>query len=555
MPIHEDATLDHHDQIQDTPTLGDHATSIMEPAQPNTQELSTRPQRERHPPKHLQDYVCTLPIVTSLKSNFVSSSTTHPLSCYLSYSRFVPSHQIFSSQNERKSYTQAIKDPKWREAMEKEIVALEDNQTWSLQTLPPGKKPIGSKWVFKIKYKANGEIERYKARLVAKGYTQIEGLDYNETFAPVVKLTTVRCLLAVAAAKHWDLHQLDVTNAFLHGDLHEEVYMSPPPGLLKPEDTRVCRLRKSLYGLKQASRQWFEKFSTALVQFGFVQSKADHSLFTLRDGMTFTVVLVYVDDLIIAGNSPSKCQVLKTYLNDRFHIKDLGSLKYFLGLDVTRSPDGIMLCQRKYALDILEETGMLGSRPAHFPMEQQHHLSSEEGSLLPEPGQYRRLVGRLIYLTITRPEITYAVHILSQLLQKPRQPHLDAVTKVLRYLKNAPGQGLFFPTKNDFQLRGYCDSDWASCPTTRCSTSGYFTQLGQAPISWKTKKQVTVSRSSAEAEYRSMAFTTCELLWLRSLLQHLTVSHPQPVFLHCDNQAALYISANSIFHERKNTAR
>lgn len=188
--------------------------------------------------------------------------------------------------------------------MAEEIRALEDNKTWTIEKLPPGKRPIGCKWVYKVKRRADGTIERYKARLVAKGFTQVEGVDYHETFAPVAKLVTVRCLLSVAVDKKWEIYQMDVNNAFLHGDLDEEVYMHLPPGFLTPKTNAVCKLRKSLYGLRQASRNWFSKFAEALQHYGFHQSGADHSLFTYTRENTFHGVLVYVDDLIIVGNDP-----------------------------------------------------------------------------------------------------------------------------------------------------------------------------------------------------------------------------------------------------------
>ncbi|GKV19001.1 hypothetical protein SLEP1_g29301 [Rubroshorea leprosula] len=455
-----------------------------------------------------------------------------------------------SNEDEPKSFSQAIQNPKWRQAMEDEIAALEKNHTWTLEPLPPDKQPIGCKWVYKIKYKADGTIERYKARLVAKGFTQVEGLDYHDTFAPVAKLVIVRCLLAVASIRNWELHQLDVHNAFLHGDLDEEVYMQLPPGYGNKGEQRVCHLRKSLYGLKQASRNWFAKFTSALHSFGFQQSLCDYSLFTYRQGNNFLAVLVYVDDLIIAGNNSTLCQHLKDFLNSQFHIKDLGRLKYFLGIEVARHPSGIFLCQRKYTLDILFESGMLGAKPVSFPMEQKLKLTLDGGSPLPNPMQYRRLVGRLIYLTITRPEISFSVHILSQFMQAPTQLHLDAAMRVLRYLKSSPGQGIFLSSSSSLQLSGFCDSDWASCPTTRRSTTGYVTMLGTSPISWKTKKQSTVSRSSAEAEYRAMASIVSELLWLKALLHTLGVDHSKPMKLYCDNQAALHIASNPVFHER-----
>ncbi|RVW99485.1 Retrovirus-related Pol polyprotein from transposon RE1 [Vitis vinifera] len=280
------------------------------------------------------------------------------------------------------SYAEAASHSHWQEAMQSELAALEANHTWSLTSLPPGKKPIGCRWVYKIKLHSDGTIERFKARLVAKGYTQLK------------------------AAQNWSLHQLDVNNVFLHGDLHEEIYMSPPPAI-------------------QAA--------------GFVQSKADYSLFTCRKGKSFTALLIYVDDILITGNDANAIVALKQFLHSHFRIKDLGDLKYFLGIEVSRSKKGISISQRKYTLEILKDGGFLGAKPVNFPMEQNIKLS-DSGELLKDPSQYRRLVGRLIYLTITRPDITYSVHVLSRFMHAPRRPHMEAVLRVLRYLKNSPGQ-------------------------------------------------------------------------------------------------------------------
>nr|KYP65665.1 Copia protein [Cajanus cajan] len=326
--------------------------------------------------------------------------------------------------------------------------------------------------------------------------------------------------------------------------------MAIPPGYEVSDKRLVCRLQKSLYGLRQASRSWYAKLSQALIKFGFNQCHSNHSLFTYSSGSIFLVTLIYVDDLIIAGNDSNACASFKQYLNQCFHMKDLGTLTYFLGLELSRGNTGFCLCQRKYTLDIFKESGMLDCKPATFPMEQNHNLASDKGELFSDPPQYRRLIGRLIYLTITRPEITYSIHILSQFMQEPRQPHWEAAIRILKYLKSSPGQGILIPRHNDLKLEGFCDLDWASCPTTRRLISGYLMKLGSVPISWKTKKQTTISRSSSEVEYRAMTNATSEIIWLRGLLSALQVPCCDSTILHCDNQSAIHIANNPVFHER-----
>ncbi|GKA38963.1 putative RNA-directed DNA polymerase [Tanacetum coccineum] len=226
--------------------------------------------------------------------------------------------------------------------MKKEIHALESSGTWTLEDLPEGKRAIDLKWVYKIKYKPNGEIERYKARLVAKGFTQMEGVDYHDTFAPVVKLVTVQTILAVAVKMNWMMHRLDVNNAFLHGDLTEEIYMKIPQGFERGKDTKVCKLNKSLYGLKQASRNWYQNFTSTLNELGFKQSHADHSLFIYKTRNYFVAALIYVDDVIILGDDSKKIEETKTFLDKKFSIKDLGALKYFLGIEVAHTREGLV---------------------------------------------------------------------------------------------------------------------------------------------------------------------------------------------------------------------
>jgi len=269
--------------------------------------------------------------------------------------------------------------------LNEELRALEDNGTWELTTLPTGKSAIGWKWFYKTKLKSDGAIERYKATLVVRGFSQEYGLDYEETFAPAAKMTTVRAVLAVAAIKQWQAYQMNVSNAFLHGDLEEVVYIKPPAGYTGPACTivaqigsslkgnvkspRVCKLLKSLYGLRQAPLQWFAKLSSALLSYGFQQSKVDYNLFRKTIGDTYKAILVYVDDMIITGNEETEIVAVKSSLHSQFHMKDLGVLRYFLGLEVARSVKGIFICQRKYALELIHEVGLDNAKPLQVPMD------------------------------------------------------------------------------------------------------------------------------------------------------------------------------------------
>ncbi|MCH90967.1 retrovirus-related Pol polyprotein from transposon TNT 1-94, partial [Trifolium medium] len=319
------------------------------PTPPHTNPaLLRKSTRITKPPAYLnKHYYCNLlnadstihelPADTSISS----STCKYPLSSYLSYQNLSSAHHHYIANltniTEPTCYETAICDDNWRDAIKTELTALEKYNTWKLVPLPKHKHAIGCKWVFKVKLHANGTVERYKARLVAKGYTQTEGLDYMDTFSPVVKMTTIRLFLAIAAVKNWPLYQLDVNTAFLHGDLAEEVYMKPPPGLYLPSSNLVCKLQRSLYGLKQASRQWNTKLTETLLASGYTQSKSDYSLFTKQASTGFTVILVYVDDLVLGGNDDAEITSIKALLDAKFSIKDLGLLKYFLGFEVART--------------------------------------------------------------------------------------------------------------------------------------------------------------------------------------------------------------------------
>lgn len=368
--------------------------------------------------------------------------------------------------------------------MIEEIYALHKNDTWSLVSLPKNRQVVGCKWVYKIKRNADGSISRYKARLVAKGFNQIAGLDFSETFSPVVKQATVRVMLTIALAKGWTIRQLDVNNAFLNGTIEYEVYMQQPPGF---EDLKrpnlVCKLKRALYGLKQAPKAWFDKFKSSLQRNGFTSSKADNSLFFKFSQSPCLFVLVYVDDIIVTGSSNIEIQKLIYSLDTAFSLKDLGNLHYFLGIKVTTTATGLHLSQTKYINDLLKRANMDQSKPLPTPMISRVHLSATNGTPFEDSKQYRSLVGALQYVTITRPEIAFSVNKLSQYMQCPLDQHWKALKRVLRYLKGITTYGL-----NLLNLIGFSDSDWATDLDDKRSVSGICVFLGNNLVSWSSKK-------------------------------------------------------------------
>ncbi|KAJ0909446.1 putative RNA-directed DNA polymerase [Helianthus annuus] len=433
-------------------------------------------------PKRLEDFV-------------LNSKTKYSLDKVVKYSCLSMENLCFTTTlnktTEPTCYEEAANDPRWVEAMNKEMEALFRNNTWTLADLPQGRKAIGCKWVYRVKYKSNGEIERFKARLVAKGFNQREGLDFGETFSPVVKMVTIRSVITLAVHFKWPLYQLDVDNAFLHGSITEDVYMKLPQGYYSKSETKVCKLIKSLYGLKQAPRKWNERLTDVLLKSGFIQSKCDHSLFIMNKKDVTVFLLVYVDDIVLTGNSIAEIEHIKQVLNDTFKIKDLGVLKYFLGIEVLYDKDEICFSQRKYCLELLSEFGYLGCKPISTPIEQSYLVTSKvdkNQELLKNVTGFQKLIGKLIYLSLTRPDISYTVQFLSQFMHCPKEVHLSLALRLLRYLKLNPGKGISFKKSDKLDLFGYADSDWAKCLNTRKSVTGYCVFLGKSLVSWKSKK-------------------------------------------------------------------
>jgi len=358
-----------------------------------------------------------------------------------------------------------------------------------------------------------------------------------EQHAQVKKLSTRFIIIKTLHPK-----EDESNNAFLHGDLHEEIYIKLPPGIHTNIRNAVSKLNKSLYGLKQASRQWYAKLSEVLYRRGYKDSENDHSLFFKSQHDSVVFLAIYVDDILLIGNDEQEITSLKAFLDATFKIKDLGPAYFFLGIEVLQTHRGLLLTQRKFTMELLQEYDCLLSTPVICPLDYSSKLSLDEGPLLSDPTAYRRLVGKLNFLTNAHPDIAFSVQHLSQFLQQPREPHLlHAAFHVLRYLKKEPSLGISLNNSPTFDLLAYCDEDWAACSHSRRSVSGFVIFFANALISWKSKKQSIVSLSSAEAEYRSLRRVAAELAWLTRLLRELTITSITPIPVKTPNISRLTV--------------
>jgi hypothetical protein len=434
---------------------------------------------------------------------------------------------------EPKSFSEAVSCPeseKWWEAMREEMSSLESLGTWTLVEMSDSElkraKPLPTKWVFKIKLTDTGEIERYKARLVAKGFKQIYGIDYTEVYAPVSKYTTFRFLLAEAVEKNLHVHQLDVSTAFLHGDLKEVVHTVQPEGFHEGSPNVVCRLHKSLYGLKQAPKAWHETLTACLVSAGYRKGDADPSLYILcnSDQDPPTYLILYVDDILIASASLDCVAAAKSMLSQKFKVKDLGEAKFFLGMQVEQMRDAggvlqsVKLHNAKSVAELLRDFGHSDAIPKATPLETGAKLSKECGVPLPADNRYRELVGKILYLSNTvRPDLAYVSGVLSRFAAAPTSEHWKAGVRVLKYLAGTKDLGLVW-CKGGSAVHGFVDSDYAGDLDGRKSTSGSVFISGTAAISWSSKLQPVAALSTVEAEYISMCSGVQEALWLSKLV-------------------------------------
>jgi hypothetical protein len=431
--------------------------------------------------------------------------------------------------------------------------------TWKLEDLPEGRSTIGCRWVFMRKYDEKGNIARHKARLVAQGFSQIPGMDFNETFAPVVRHDSLRAVLAIGAIKDLEIQQLDVKGAYLNGDLQEEIYMRQPEGF-DDGSGRVCRLYKTLYGLKQSGREWNRKLNTILTEFGFERSRADYCVYTRHQNGGTAIITVWVDDLLVLMKDKREMDELKERLKSKLEINDLGEPKLIIGLEIDRDRERrtIKISQKNYIEKILHQYGLRDANPVATPLDPSVVLTKHngQGDTTDEiSGGYAAAVGSLMYAAIgTRPDIAYAVQTLSKYTADPGKGHWTALKRVFRYLTGSRDCSLIYgplPSEDSpVVFTAYSDADHAADPDDRKSISGYAILLGGAAIAWNSKKQNTVALSSTEAEYTAIAHATRQIIWLRYLFEDLGYPQEEPTLLFADNDSAIALTGNPQFHAR-----
>jgi len=450
------------------------------------------------------------------------------------------------------NYEDAVKSKDWKVAMEEEIKMIKKNETWQLVNRPNNNNVLGVKWVYRTKLNPDGSVNKLKARLVVKGYAQQFSIDYSETFAPVARHDTIRLLIAFAAKMGWKIFHLDVKSAFLNGVLEEEIFVEQPEGFrVAGQEDKVYKLKKALYGLKQAPRAWYSRIDAYLLNRGFIRSESEATLYIKCLQQEFHIVVsLYVDDLFVTGDNLNVVKQFKLDLEAEFELSDLGEMKYFLGMEICQSKNGIFVSQRKYALEVLKKFHMERCKPVATPLVANEKLSQIQSDPKVDGSVYRSLIGSLLYLTTTRPDLMFSTSLLSRFMQSPSQIHYTAAKRVLRYIKGTSDYGIWYVKKMDGKLQGYAYSDWAGSVDDSKSTSGYVFSFGNGIFSWKSKKQEIVAQSTAEAEYISAAAAANQAIWLRKIMKDLGEEQTKATTIWIDNKSAISMAKNPVQHGR-----
>ncbi|GJV32387.1 retrovirus-related pol polyprotein from transposon TNT 1-94, partial [Tanacetum coccineum] len=482
----------------------------------------TESNQPTQPHEHLRKWTASHPIdnIIGNPSRLVSTRkqlATDALWCF---------YNSVLSKFEPKNFKSAITEDCWFQTMQDEIHKFDRLDVWELVPPLDCAMIIALKWIYKVKLDEYGDVLKNKARLVAKGYRQEQGLDFEESFAPVARLEAIRIFLANAASKNMTIYQMDMKTAFLNGKLKEVVYVSQLEGFVDPDRPHhVYRLKKALYGLKQAPRAWYDTLSKFLLAQGFSKGVVDPTLFIRKTGKHTLHVQIYVDDIIFASTDPKDC------------------------LQISQNPRGIFINQSKYANEILKKFDLHKSDPVDTPMVERTKLDEDLSGIPVDQTQYRSMIGSLMYLTASRPDLVFAVCMCARYQSKPTKKHLEAVKRVFRYLQGTINMGLWYPKDTAMALTAYADADHAGCQDTRRSTSGSAQFLGDKLVSWSSKKQTSTSISSTEAEYIAMSGCCAQILWMRSQLSDYGFAYNH-IPLYCDNKSAIALCCNNVQHSR-----
>ncbi|GJS02073.1 retrovirus-related pol polyprotein from transposon TNT 1-94 [Tanacetum coccineum] len=430
---------------------------------------------------------------------------------------------------EPKTYKDALTQACWIEAMQEELNEFKLLEVWELIPRPDKVMVITLKWIYKVKLDELGGILKNKARLVAHGYRQEKGINFEESFAPV---------------------QMDVKTAFLNGNLREEVYVSQPDGFVdKDNPNHVYKLKKALYGLKQAPRAWYDMLSSFLISQDFSKGSVDPTLFIRRDGKELLLVQIYVDDIIFAASTPELCDLFSKIMCSKFKMSMMGKISFFLGLQISQSPRGIFINQSKYALESLKKYGFDSCDPVDTPMVEKSKLDEDKEGKAVDPSHYRGMIGTLLYLTASRPDLQFAICMCARYQARPTEKHLNAVKRIFRYLKGTVHRGLWYPKDSSIALTAFADADHAGCQDTRRSTSGSMQLLGDRLVSWSSKRQKSAAISSTEAEYIALSGCCAQILWMRSQLTDYGFGFNK-IPMYCDNKSAIALCCNNVQHSR-----
>ncbi|GJX50138.1 retrovirus-related pol polyprotein from transposon TNT 1-94, partial [Tanacetum coccineum] len=509
---------------------GSHNDPLNEsPNEDSTSQGSSSNIRQIHTPfEHLGRWTKDHPIANVIGDPSRSISTRKQLETDVMWCYF----DSFLTSVEPKNFKQAMTEPSWIDAMQEEIHKLE------------------KKTLLEVKTDESGRVLKNKARLVAQGFRQEEGIDFEESFASVARIEAIRIFVANAAHKNMTIYQMDVKTAFLNGELKEEVYVSQPEGFVDQDNpSHVYKLKKALYGLKQAPRAWYDMLSSFLISQQFSKGAVDPTLFTRHAGNDILLVQIYVDDIIFASTNTAMCDEFANQMTNKFKMSMMGQMSFFLGLQISQSPRGIFINQSKYASEIVKKYGLHSTDSVDTPMIENKKLDEDLQGKPVDATLYRGMIGSLMYLTSSRPDLNHVVCLCARYQAKPTEKHLQAVKRIFRYLNGTINMGLWYSKDTDMSLTAYADADHAGCQDTRRSTSGSAQFLGDKLVSWSSKKQKSTAISSTEAEYIALSGCCSQILWMRSQLTDYGFKFNK-IPLYCDNKSVIALCCNNVQHSR-----